>query len=269
MKDYIRQIIEKVADNNLRRCLVREYLQARMLQILQDGGFFSTWAFVGGTALRFLYSMPRFSEDLDFSLVKSGIEDNFADVLKKTKTAFEAEGYTINIKAKTQQNVRNAFLKFEHLLYELGCSPHKSEVISVKLEIDTNPPAGANLTSTIVRKHIVLNLQHYDNASLFAGKLHAVLARDYVKGRDLYDLLWYLSDRTWPEPNITLLNNALKQTGWQGKPITKNNWRKQTAQRVESLNWTRVIDDVRPFIEHQKDLSLLTKDSILKLLQQR
>ena len=267
MKEYLRQIIENVADNNLRRCLVAEYLQARLLQVLQDGSFFASWVFVGGTALRFLYSMPRFSEDLDFSVVEPEIEDNFADVMKRVKSVFETEDYAVNIKAKTEANVKSAFVKFEGLLYELGCSPHKSEVISIKVEIDTNPPLGAKVTSTIVRRHLVLNLQHYDKASLFAGKLHAVLSRDYVKGRDVYDLIWYLSDRNWPQPNIIFLNNALEQTGWEGKKITENTWRQVIAEKVSKYDWKRVVEDVRPFLEHQEDIRLLSRDSIVKLLQ--
>jgi predicted nucleotidyltransferase component of viral defense system len=267
VKDYIKQIIEKTKDNNLARCLVREYLQAKVLEILQNNGAFVNWAFVGGTALRFLYSMPRFSEDLDFSLIKSGIEDNFTELMKKIKNAFEAEDYKLTIKAKIEKTVKSAFLNFESLLYEIGLSPHSSETISIKVEIDTNPPEGARLKTSVVRKHSLLNLQHYDKASLFAGKLHALLSRRYVKGRDIYDLMWYLSDRTWPEPNILLLNNALKQTGWKGKEITNENWRKETAIQISKYDWDKVITDVRPFVEKQSDLAILTKENLKNMLE--
>jgi len=85
MKDYLKQQIEKIQNINLARCIVREYLQARTLECFQENGVFVNWAFVGGTALRFLYSMPRFSEDLDFSIRKPGVEDNFIDYMKKIK----------------------------------------------------------------------------------------------------------------------------------------------------------------------------------------
>jgi len=75
--------------------------------------------------------------------------------------------------------------------------------------------ANAVLATTVIRRHVVLQLQHHDRASLLAGKLHAILQRPYLKGRDLYDLAWYLSDREWPAPNLEYLNNALLQTGWQ------------------------------------------------------
>ena len=267
MKDYLKQQIEKTQDTNLARCIVREYLQARTLESLQDNGAFVNWAFVGGTALRFLYSLPRFSEDLDFSITNSPMEDNFAEHMKKVKDRFLAEGYEVTIKAKTAKTVRAAFIKFPGLLYELSLSPLSSEVISIKVEIDSNPPAGAKLETSIVRKHCLLNLQHYDKSSLLAGKLHALSARKYTKGRDVYDLMWYLSDRTWPQPNILLLNNALKQTLWTGPELTEENWRQQIAMRVSEFDWNKVIADVKPFIEKQSDLKMLSRQNLIKLLK--
>ncbi len=180
MKDYLRQQLKNVQDINLAKCLIREYLQARTLESLQDNNAFVNWAFVGGTALRFLYSMPRFSEDLDFSTAAPGLEDNFVPLMQKIKNQFLAEDYSVSIKAKTAKTVKAAFIKFEGLLHEMGLSPHRSEVISIKVEIDTNPPIGAKLQTSIIRKHCLLNLQHYDKSSLLAGKLHALLMRKYT-----------------------------------------------------------------------------------------
>ena len=87
--------------------------------------------------------------------------------------------------------------------------------------------AGAGLATTVVRRFFVLQLQHHDKASQLSGKLHAILQRPYTKGRDIYDLLWYLSDPNWPPPNPELLNNALAQTGWQGRALTETGWREQ------------------------------------------
>lgn len=267
MKDHLKQLVEKIPDNNLARCIVREYLQARALESLQENGAFVNWVFVGGTALRFLYSMPRFSEDLDFSLIKAGAEDNFTELMKKIKGTFEAEAYKLTIKAKVEKTVKSAFLKFEGLLYEIGLSPHRSETISIKADIDTKPPSGASFETSVVRRHCLLNLQHYGKGSLVAGKLHALLSRRYVKGRDVYDLMWYLSDRTWPEPNIALLDNALKQTGWTGEAVTVENWRKKISLQISKYDWDKVIADVRPFVEKQRDLEMLTKENLLKLLE--
>ena len=266
MKDYLKQQIKNVQDTNLARCIVREYLQARTLEYLQESGAFVNWAFVGGTALRFLYAMPRFSEDLDFSLKEPGTDDNFLGCMKHIKNGFLAEDYQIEIKAKAAKTVMAAFVKFRELLYELGLSPLSSETISIKVEIDSNPPAGAKLETSIIRKHCLLNLQHYDKSSLLAGKLHALTTRKYTKGRDVYDLMWYLSDRTWPEPNIALLNNALQQTGWSGPAFTRDNWRQRIAARLAEFDWDKIIADVKPFIEKQSDLSMLTHNYLRKLL---
>ena len=267
MKDTLKQQIEKIQDANLARCIVREYLQARTLEQLQENGAFVNWAFVGGTALRFLYGMPRFSEDLDFSLNEPNTESRFVEYMKKIKAGFLAEDYSIEVKARVAQTVQAAFVKFPGLLYELGLSPHASETLSIKVEIDSNPPAGAILETSIIRKHCLLNLQHYDKGSLLAGKLHALLTRRYTKGRDIYDLMWYLSDRTWPEPNMLLLNNALAQTDWLGPELTNNNWRPRIIARLAEFDWHKIITDVTPFIEKQKDLALLTLDNLSKLLE--
>ncbi len=268
MKDFLRQILIGVENQILGCCLIREYLQARLLQSLQDKGIFNTWAFQGGTALRFLYAMPRFSEDLDFALTELGIEDNFRYALANAEKGFCAENYNLKIKANDTKTVKSAFLSFKGLLFELGLSAHESETLSVKVELDTNPPSGASISSTIVRRYITLNIRHHDKASLLAGKLHAVFARRYIKGRDIYDLIWYLSDRTWPGPNIELLNNALKQTDWRGPEITSANWRKLARRRVETFRWKQVVEDVRPFLERAEDIALLTKENLLSLLHE-
>jgi hypothetical protein len=157
-------------------------------------------------------------------------------------------------------------VRFAGLLYELGLSPHRDEVIAVKLEVDTNPPAGATTTTTVVRRYLLLQLQHHDKASLFAGKLHAILQRQYVKGRDLYDLLWYLSDPAWPPPNLIMLNHALRQSSWPDAPLTSENWRHAVLARLQTVRWDQIQDDVSPFIERAGDLQLLTPDNLFTLL---
>jgi hypothetical protein len=114
---------------------------------------------------------------------------------------------------------------------------------------------------------VILQLQHHDRASLLAGKLHAILQRPYTKGRDVYDLLWYLSDPQWPEPNLTLLNNALQQTGWQGERLTEDNWRAIVRNRLEAADWDQVVADVRPFLEPAADPGILQVENVLRVLQ--
>lgn len=218
--------------------------------------------------MRFLYSMPRFSEDLDFALVEPGMPVDFRENVANADRVFAAEGYEVGLRISDKKTVQSAFVNFKGLLFELGLSAHASETLSIKVEIDANPPAGAKTISTIVRRHVLLHLRHHDKASLLAGKLHAFLARRYVKGRDLYDLIWYLSDRTWPGPNLELLSNALAQTDWQGPPVTAENWRPLVAQRVERLDWKQVAADVEPFLERPADVTLLTRENLTSLLRQ-
>jgi predicted nucleotidyltransferase component of viral defense system len=216
MKEYLRTLIPMDTSPLLGRNIAREYLQARILESLQQMGAFVPLAFQGGTALRFLYGMRRFSEDLDFSWENRDAQFDFKYYLKNLKNTFNAEGYTLDISISQERVVNSAMLKFEGLPYALGVSPHHNENLSIKIEVDTNPPKGAKMETSLVRKYVFLNLYHYDRASLFAGKIHALFSRKFTKGRDVYDLMWYLSDRTWPNPNILLLRNALLQTGWKG-----------------------------------------------------
>lgn len=266
MKEYLRQLTGGSPNVVARSGLAREYLQARVLEALQDEGAFMRWAFVGGTALRFLYSIPRFSEDLDFSLLREGETSLFKPALQAVKRTLTREGYRIEIMVNDDRTVASAWLRFPGLLYELGLSPHTSQMLSVKLELATNPPPGAGVETSIVRRHVTLNLCHYDKASLLAGKLHAVLSRQWTKGRDLYDLAWYLADNLWPAPNFDLLNAALAQTEWDGPALGADNWRAELARRLEALDWERARADVRPFLERERDIDLVSCEALKKLL---
>lgn len=248
------------------RNLAREYLQARILAALQRAGAMIPLAFHGGTALRFLHGAPRFSEDLDFALERAPEQYDFRAYLERVRSTLSAEGYTVELRVNDRKVVHSAFVQFRGLLYELGLSPLRDETFSVKIEVDTRPPAGAILATTVVRRHVMLRLQHHDRASLLAGKLHAILSRLYAKGRDWYDLLWYLSDPAWPPPNLVMLNNALEQTGWPGPRLSLTNWRATVRRRALHLDWGRVADDVRPFLETSAEADLLTKDTILQAL---
>jgi len=251
----------------VRTCLVREYLQARILESLQDTGTFLRWALVGGTALRFLFSIPRFSDDLDFSLITPGKDADFKPAATEMKRMFEREGYSLDIKVSEKRTVSSAWVRFPGLPHEVGISSHAAQVFSIKVELDTNPPAGAHIENSVVRRHVTLNLCHYDKASLLAGKVHSVLSRSWAKGRDLYDLVWYLADRTWPTPNLDLLNAALEQTSWIGPRLTEANWRKQLKNRIESLDWEKTQADVKPFLERRRDLDFVKKDVLIGLLK--
>jgi hypothetical protein len=266
MKDYLAGLVRASPTPAHARNVAREYLQARVLGVLQRAGAMIPLAFHGGTLLRFLYSIPRYSEDLDFALERDKARYDLRAYLKAIRSELAAEGYSVELKVNDQKVVHNAFIRFEGLLYELNLSPHRNEVLAVKLEVDTHPPAGAGLATSVVRRYVVLQLQHHDPASLLTGKLHAILQRPYPKGRDIFDLMWYLSDPHWPAPNLTLLNNALKQTDWQGVHLTDDNWRGVVRERLQVLDWRQVIDDVRPFLEPGADPTLLTRENLIRVL---
>jgi hypothetical protein len=107
----------------------------------------------------------------------------------------------------------------------------------VKVELNTNPPAGAQIENTVDRRHVTLNLCHYDKASLLAGKINTVLTRSWTKGSDPYDLVWYLAEHTWPAPNVILPNAALEQMNWKGPRLTEANWGTQLRYWIGSLDW--------------------------------
>jgi len=248
MKAYLRELITPTQSKLQAIHTVREYLQARILQSLQRAGAMQTLAFHGGTSLRFLYDIPRYSEDLDFALELDPEPYDFRAYLQRIVRDFSAEAYVLDVKLNEKRVVNSAFIRFRGLLYELGLSGHESEVLAIKIEIDTNPPPQAGLMTTSLRKYVPLNLQHHDPATLLAGKLHAILQREYLKGRDIYDLWWYLTQPDWPDPNLAHLNQNLRQSGWSGEPLSPTNWRSVVQERLWLISWSLVWEDVEPFI---------------------
>jgi len=200
MKDVLARIVEESESQLVARNQLREYLQARTLAVLQREGAM----------------VP-----LDFALEGGAQALDFQKVVHATEKEFHREGYDLETKLSTDRVVQDAWLRFPGLLFELGLSGQRDEIFSLKMEVDTNPPSGAGLETTVVRRHVTLQLHHHDRSSLLAGKIHAILQRKYTKGRDFYDLFWYLSDSGWPGPNLTLLNNALAQTEWAGDNLLR------------------------------------------------
>ena len=270
MKDYLKQILENVENQVLARCSVREYLQARLLQCLQDGGVFHSWAFQRGTALRFLYSFPRFSEDLDFALEGPGAEDTFRTVLTKVKRLFESEDYSIRIKINDTKTVKSAFVRFPELPFELGLSPHTTEALSIKVEIDTNPPAGSKYERQFIMFPYAFSITTQDLPSMFASKCHALLCRPYTKGRDWFDFVWYVSKKI--VPNYTHLTYAINQEGpWKKQNINTNKeWLLESLKiKIMKIDWDAARHDVENFlqIKDRETLNVWGVDFFLSLVK--
>lgn len=265
MKDFCLELVQKQTTYQSKLNILREYLQAYTLRILHDLGMFRSWAFMGGTALRFLFELPRFSEDLDFVWEKEK-KYNFEDLLHKLEQELTTAGYRISLTYSTEKTVQKAFIKFEGILFESGLSPLRQQKFSVKLEIDTRPPKGAVTQTYLVNKYFPIVFFSYDISTLFAGKLGALLTRSYTKGRDFYDLGWYLSHWKDLSPNLTFLNNGLQQTGWKGDKLTNENWRQQLSQVVQKTDWKKVERDVESFLQNPADMNVFTKENIINLI---
>jgi hypothetical protein len=269
VKEDLLRVVRAVPSPAAAVNVAREYLQARVLLAMQDAGAMIPLAFQGGTALRFLFDLPRFSEDLDFALERQDRGSfDVAAVDRRIRASLAREGYAVETRPKTHGAVQYITVSFPGLLFAAGLSARRAQVVRIRVEVDMRPPAGAGLDTSIVRRHALLHLQHHDRASLLAGKLHAVLQRKWTKGRDLFDLFWYLSDRRWPGPNLVLLNNSLQQTGWDGAELDATSWRPTVAARVRALDWTAAERDVSPFLEPGPAASLFGRDAVLSLLQE-
>lgn len=156
MKEYLFDIIRSADTPVHARNKAREYLQALILSGMQKAGAMIPLAFHGGTALRFLYSLPRFSEDLDFALERDVLNFNFLRTMQRVKSELVRMGFDVRIRIQDRRTVQNADIRFPGLMFESGLSGHRHEVLAIKVEIDTNPPAGAELSTTVIRRFIPL-----------------------------------------------------------------------------------------------------------------
>ncbi|MFQ5721579.1 MAG: nucleotidyl transferase AbiEii/AbiGii toxin family protein [Candidatus Aminicenantales bacterium] len=263
MLDVIREEIEGIPNRETKLHAVREFLQLLILKILDDKGYFRNLAFVGGTALKLLYGLRRFSEYLDFSLIKKEGYD-FDLLLKKLGYEFKKVGFSVDFKKSVEGPVQSAMVKFNDILYFLGLSARKSQRLLIRLEVDSAPPLGWNTELGLVSKHFVFAVTHFDLPSLYATKLHACFFRKYIKGRDFYDLLWYLGKKV--TPNFELLNNAIEQTEHKRMNVNADKFKDFLRERLIHVNFAWVRKDVERFIEDKNELRLLDRELILKLI---
>lgn len=259
MIDVIRQqlTVDMSQEEKLNR--VREVLQLTALKIIYDKDYFKNLSFTGGTALRVLFELKRFSEDLDFSLIEQkGYDFNrMVDGLLKEYALY---GLKVEAKPKTDNNVHSVFLKFPAILKEIGLSALKDQKLSIKLEIDSNPPQGGRILTTLVNKVYMFNVVHFDLPSLFATKLHACFFRKYAKGRDFYDLVWYVGKKI--APNFVLLNNAIKQTQGYEPAISEKNFKSFLLDGISKVDFSVLKKDVERFLEDKAELKLLDAEPI-------
>lgn len=264
MKEIAIQVAKQAGHQKLN--VLREYLQNYLLFLSHKADMNSHLFFVGGTALRFLYGMRRYSEDLDFSAGKSWRPSKLSFYSNKIAKDLEKAGYSFSLHLKEEKIVQRIFVRFHDLLYEIELTPQRSQKLPINMEIDINPAAGWIGEKTIVDVHLPVLVQHYNKASLFAAKLAAVLTRPYTKGRDVYDIFWFRT--RWKEilPNFQLLNNAIAQKQKDFKRLNKDNWLETIHQKIQALRWKDVENDVSPFLEFEDELLAFTQENLLLLL---
>lgn len=246
---------------------LKEIMQELALYGLWRGGFFAVAAFQGGTSLRILHQLPRFSEDLDFILRQPQASFDWQPYLQQLLATLELFGLKPEVldKSRMEQPIRKAVLKDNSIAQQLNLAfypgqpgsrntPHK---LKIKLEIDINPPAGSGFDWRYLDFPLDFEVCHQDLPSNFALKIHALLCRPYVKGRDWYDFNWYVKQGV--KPNLAHLQAALQQTGsWQGQNLPVDfHWLQQALlERVTSIDWQAAVQDVERFVSAIEQPSL-------------
>lgn len=261
---------------------VREIVQEIALLGLWRTSFYQHAAFYGGSALRIFHGLQRFSEDLDFSLLKP--EQNFSLKHHLGAIAEELTAWGFEFRAEVIEKTKPSFIESAFLkggtminLLQIGAPPEiasrlpKGQLLRIKLEVDLNPPTGAT-TETLAR---LLPTPHqvrvYDLPSLFAGKLHAVLCRNWksrVKGRDFYDFLWYVSRRI--PLNIAHLEARMRQSkDWPLEmPLDAKGLSTMLGERFATVNFDQAKDDIAPFLKDSRELILWSAGFFAELIPQ-
>jgi len=264
------EILKKQYDENMplefKIAHLREFLQILILKIIYDKGYFKNITFTGGTALRIIYNIRRFSEEIDFSLTKKR-NFNFNKFLSDLEYELKQYGLDVEMNKKDEKTAKSIMIKFKKILFKLGLSQSKEQKLSVKLEIDTKPPSGWNLQMSLISKTFIFTVTHFDLPSLYATKLHACFFRKYTKGRDIYDLLWYLGQNI--QPNFKLLNNAIKQTEKKIYRITQSNFKDFLLDMIERIDFTKAKKDVERFLIDKLELKLFNKNIMRKIIENK
>jgi len=276
MNDAVFRMLQKYERRNLDGDLqaIREIMQEIALLGLWRSKFFDKAAFYGGTALRILYGLDRFSEDLDFSLLHP--TESF-DLSRYTSSlADELNGFNFDVRVEAvtksvETDIQSAFIKADTitqlLVIETGEDIVRSipwgQQIKVRLEVDTNPPPGFDTHTRYLLLPVPFAVRTYVLPDLFAGKMHALLCRKWknrVKGRDWYDFVWYAANHT--ELHLAHLESRMRQSGhWQAEGrLTEELFRKLFHEAIESLNVDQAKNEVAPFVKDQRSLEIWSRE---------
>ncbi len=269
----IKQMLASYADNTPQIDKLREILQQTALLGLARHHFFEHAAFYGGTALRILYGLDRYSEDLDFSLLKPNLDFNFTPFLEGMNRELKAMGFDLNVAVReknSETGIWSAFLKANTLSLLLSIQEktkitgvHPEQKIQIKLEIDTDPPlAHLPIESKLVKNPIPFYVTTYAITDLFAGKMHAVLCRNWqkrIKGRDWYDLIWYTQSGI--AINLPHLRERMIQTKHL-KPEEKFGEKElleRLHKKIDEIDWELAKSDISVFIADKRKLEIWSR----------
>jgi len=260
---------------------LKEIVQEISLLGLWRAKFFQHAAFYGGTALRILYGLDRFSEDIDFSLLQPDSEFSLAPYLSAIKAELNAMDFNVEISERiknVETSIESAFIKAgtkEHLLAievpkEISARIAKNDALKIRLEVDTDPPRGFETEARTLLQPIPFSVVAYKPEDLFAGKIHAVLQRAWrggrIKGRDYHDFVWYVGRKT--PVRLSHLELRLRQTGgWSGdKELTEASLRELLGEKFSTVDFESAKRDVVPFIKDAGSVALWSKEFFVSLL---
>lgn len=258
---------------------IREVLQQTALLGLQRHGFFEKAAFYGGTALRILYGLDRFSEDLDFTLLKPDPSFDFVPFLEGVRKELIGFGFEMDIAVKTKNmetSVVSAFMKMNTIQLYLSIGDEKksktlnhNEKIQIKLEIDTDPPSEFRTENHLVSNPLAFYVLTLHQSDLFSGKMHAILYRAWkkrVKGRDWYDLIWYIQNKI--PINLKYLEAYMHQAGNLDKSRSLNRDQLLTIlrEKIRGIDWENAKADMLSFIPNSDRLKIWSTPFFLDLV---
>ena len=277
----IKEWIEKYKPQNEEEILsaLREIMQEIVLAGLSRTDFFEKAAFYGGTALRIFYGLDRYSEDLDFSLLKPDPVFSIEPYFKAVLDEFKSLGLTVSIKEKKktkQTAIDSAFLKaetiwkeivLEDIIKETGVRSNKT--IKIKIEVDRQPPLNFKTEEKLLLRPFSFYVKCFTKPSLFAGKMHALLFRKWknrVKGRDWYDLEWYIKKGIPLDVNHFLIR-AKDTNDWQENTISPEQIIALLNMKIKSVSFSSIKEDVVRFIKNDDELNIWGTEYFKNLIE--
>jgi len=251
---------------------LKEIIQEVALLGLWRSKFFEHAAFYGGTALRLFFGLDRFSEDLDFSLLKPNAEFDLGTYCNAIRNELESYGLKTDVVKKEKRlhgAVQSAFIKTGTSEYDLKIRLNPKKKLSIKLEVDTDPPGIFTTQARYLLNPTDFYVNVFSKQDLFAGKMHAILCRQWknrVKGRDWYDLVWFCRQKM--PLHLEHLQERMVQSGhWDtGKQLTNVKMKNLLETKIKALDVEKAKSDIRPFIKDPADLEIWSTDFFLSLL---